>query len=90
VLEIDHRITAPLHLVIWASIFVWAVATERVSAMAAVAVAFGCVAALLTFHARAYWTTVRQDPVVSRTWGRIWHASASLAMGSLVIAMEMR
>lgn len=89
VLEVDKRISAPLHVVIWIGLLAWLAAVGQVHPAAVVALALTGVATLAIFHARMYWTTVAQDPVASRTCARLWHVAATVVPAGLVVAVAL-
>ena len=66
----DHRITAPAHGVIWVVLFAALTINGRISTETMLGLLVLGIATLLVFHTRAYYTTVRQDPVISRRLGR--------------------
>lgn len=82
-LPLDKFVSAPLHIAACIALLVWSVVTRRVSVGGAVGV-FACgIFALASFHSRMYWTHVRQDPIVSRWCGRLWHVAGTLASALL-------
>ena len=66
----DHRITAPAHGVIWIVLFAALTVNGRISTETMLGLLVLGIATLLVFLTRAYYITVRQDPVISRRLGR--------------------
>ena len=85
----DHRITAPAHGVIWIVLFAALTVNGRISNEIMLGLLVLGIATLLVFHARAYYITVRQDPVISRRLGRAFHLAATLLTTLLVVALAV-